>query len=97
MSMPIICHSSTTRCQAISDIIESVALQQTAISHILNAEGEKIHCVVTMPNINLDSIIKINNSAQSLVKTVTNLEIILQSKLSLFGDCLCKCRDEGCR
>jgi len=34
--------SSITRPQAITDIVESVALEQTALSHILNAEGEKI-------------------------------------------------------
>lgn len=40
--------SSTTtanpslRRQAITDLFESVALQQTALSHILNAEGEKL-------------------------------------------------------
>lgn len=30
MGMPIITPSSTSRCQAITDIIESVALEQTA-------------------------------------------------------------------
>ena len=43
MGMPVISPSQTTRCQAITDIIESVALEQAAISHILNAEGEKLH------------------------------------------------------
>ena len=48
MGMPIITPSNTTRCQAITDIIESVALEQTALSHILNAEGEKIQKVVSI-------------------------------------------------
>lgn len=47
MGMPIINASSTSRQQAITDIIESVALEQTALSHILNAEGEKIQKVLT--------------------------------------------------
>ena len=37
MGMPVITPSTTTRTQAITDIIESVALQETALSHILNA------------------------------------------------------------
>ena len=41
MSMPIIKPSCVKRCEAVSDIIASVALQQTGLSHILNAEGEK--------------------------------------------------------
>ncbi|NLD19003.1 MAG: Cys-Gln thioester bond-forming surface protein [Clostridiales bacterium] len=42
MSMPVIKASNTTRQQSVTDIIASVALEQTALSHILNAEGEKI-------------------------------------------------------
>lgn len=42
MGMPVIPASATTRTQAITDIIQSIALQETALSHILNAEGEKI-------------------------------------------------------
>lgn len=41
MSMPIIKPSGIKRCESVTDIIESVALQQTGLSHILNAEGEK--------------------------------------------------------
>ena len=46
MSMPVIKPGTVSRTQAISDIIESVALEQTGLSHILNAEGEKIQAVV---------------------------------------------------
>ena len=42
MGVPVITPSTTTREQAITDLFESVALQQTALSHILNAEGEKL-------------------------------------------------------
>ena len=41
MSMPVIVPSHIERCSAITDMIQSVALEQTALSHILNAEGEK--------------------------------------------------------
>ena len=34
MGMPVITPSATTREQAVTDIIESVALQETALSHI---------------------------------------------------------------
>ena len=49
MGMPVISPSQTTRCQAITDIIESVALEQAALSHLLNAEGEKLQRVVSLP------------------------------------------------
>ena len=51
MGMPVITPSSTTRSQAVTDIIESVALQETALSHILNAEGEKIQKMVALPDV----------------------------------------------
>lgn len=51
MSMPVIRPSCVSRCQAITDIIESVALEQTALSHILNAEGEKIQKVLEIQKI----------------------------------------------
>ena len=40
MGMPVISSSNITRSQAITDIIQSVALEEAALSHILNAEGE---------------------------------------------------------
>lgn len=40
--MPVIQASNTTRQQSVTDIIASVALEQAALAHILNAEGEKI-------------------------------------------------------
>lgn len=88
MGMPIITPSTTTRCQAITDIIESVALEQTGLSHILNAEGEKIQKALELSTTNED-LIKVNHSVQSMVKTITFLESILQGKLELFDDCLC--------
>lgn len=87
MSMPIIIPSTTTRVQAISDIIESVALEQTGLSHILNAEGEKIQKVVAFGTV--DQILDINKSVEDLMNSVARLELILQSKLDLFSDCLC--------
>ena len=89
MSMPVISSSNTTRCQAVSDIIESVALEQTALSHILNAEGEKVQRVVNLPCITVLQLLAINRSVESMVNATARLEMILQSKLEMFSDCLC--------
>lgn len=86
MSMPIIKPSTTTKCQAITDIIESVALEQTALSHILNAEGEKLQYVIAYPNITPEQLLTFNKSVQSMINATTRLELILQSKLELFKD-----------
>ncbi|MEG0178940.1 MAG: hypothetical protein RR573_05225 [Oscillospiraceae bacterium] len=88
MSMPIIVPGTGTRPQAITDIIESVALEQTALSHILNAEGEKIQKIIATSTTSAD-MLAVNKSAQSMVDSITRLEMILHAKLQMFSDCLC--------
>lgn len=91
MGMPIITPSETTRCQAVTDIIESVALEQTALSHILNAEGEKLQKAVNLAEISPAQLLQFNKSVEQMVRTVAQLEMILQAKLQLFNDCFCSC------
>lgn len=93
MSMPIIVPSKTTRCQSITDIMESVALEQTALSHILNAEGEKIQKVMGLKDVTEVQLLQVNSSVQSMVDSISRLEMILQMKLELFKDCTCVCEE----
>lgn len=88
MGMPVITASSITREQAITDLIQSVALEEAALSHILNAEGEKIQKVVALPDVTPETLLAANKSVESVVNAVSRLEIILQSKLSAFNGCL---------
>ncbi len=93
MGMPIITPGTGTRCQAITDMIASVALEQTALSHILNAEGEKIQKIIAL-DAPPTEMLRINQSVNCVVKAITSLEMILQSKLERFKECLCKdCAD----
>ncbi len=89
MGMPIITTSQTTRYDAVTDIIQSVALEQAALSHILNAEGEKLQCIIASDCTTTDEILCTNESVRSMVDSVAKLEMILQYKLSLFEGCLC--------
>ncbi len=86
MSMPIIEGSTVLRCQAVTDIIESVALEQAALSHILNAEGEKLQAVIAMQDVTKDDLLAVNKSVRSMVESITRLEMLLQAKLSLFEE-----------
>lgn len=79
------------RCQAVSDVIESIALQQTALSHILNAEGEKLQKIISIDDISYETILKANRSVESMVNSVSDLEAILKEKLALFEKCGCRC------
>lgn len=91
MGMPIITGSDVDRSQAITDLIESVALEQAALSHILNAEGEKLQAFVAMiedetPTITPEQLLEANASVTELVTSVSSLENHLQAKLALFSD-----------
>lgn len=80
------------RQQAITDLFASVALEQTALSHILNAEGKKIQKAKQL-NLSQQDMLKINDSVKDMTDAITHLECILQGKLALFpcdpcgGDC----------
>lgn len=93
MGMPVIKPSSTTRSQSITDMIESVALEETALSHILNAEGEKLQKVIAMEDVTPEVLLATNKSVESMVSAISRLEMILHSKLSSFEGCLCEDRN----
>ena len=77
------------RSQAVSDLFESIALQQAALAHILNAEGEKLQKVLSIPGISPEIILQTNQSVESMVNSIASLESILKQKLDLFDECMC--------
>lgn len=85
MSVPII--PRNTRGEAITDIITSVALEQAALAHILNAEGEKLQRVIGS-TADVNRLLDTNRSVERMVNAVSRLELVLQSKLDLFQDCI---------
>ncbi len=80
--------SDKERCDAVTEIISSVAKEQDSIAQILLAEAEKIKYVTTRCT-DPYQVLDVNKSVDKLVNTLTKLEIILSSKLELFNDCLC--------
>lgn len=88
MSMPLITPGTGTRCQAITDMITSVALEQAALANILSAEGDKIQKIVTDAK-TADEMLAVNKSVNAMVGSITRLEMLLHNKLQLFEDCLC--------
>ena len=86
--MPVITPGDGTREQAITDIIQSVALQEAALAHILNAEGEKMQEFEALPNMTPELLLSLDNSVQRMINAVTRLEMMLQAKIELFADAL---------
>jgi hypothetical protein len=86
MGMPVITPGDGSREQAITDIIQSVALQEAALAHIMNAEGEKMQAIIAMEDVTAEQLLALNRSVVQMVSAVTRLEMTLQSKLELFAD-----------
>ena len=84
--MPVITPGEGTRKQAITDLIQSVALQEAALAHMMNAEGEKMQKIVAMEGVNIDELMTLNKSVTQLVSAISRLEMMFIAKLELFAD-----------
>ena len=91
MTMPNMPPRPISRCQAINNMIESVAQEQAALGRILSAEADKLEKIVSLSCSRPCELIKANKSADRLINSVFRLEMILQTKLELFEECLCAC------
>ncbi|MEG0407662.1 MAG: hypothetical protein RRY22_04050 [Bacilli bacterium] len=74
-------------------IIESIARIEVGLSHILNAEGEKIQKILEISNCEKD-ILEVNESVNRTVSNITILEQVLLGKLEIAQKCLFKCKDD---
>ncbi|MDR0287662.1 MAG: hypothetical protein LBI03_08185, partial [Clostridiales bacterium] len=88
MSLPEFPNSDDilTREQAINAILTSIAMEETALSHVINAEGEKIqYAIKNVQNNNDDEsiqkLIEVNRSASCLLERVMDLQIVLKNKM----------------
>ncbi|WP_418667838.1 hypothetical protein [Allofournierella sp.] len=88
MSMPVISMhcNPITMCQAVTDLIESIALEETALSHILNAEGEKLQRVIGLEDVDFCQLMEVNESVANMVGVVSSLELVLKEKLEFISN-----------
>lgn len=75
-----------TREEALTMIIASIAMEELAMSHILNAEGEKLQYVLgTLPGASPcacpQDVLAVNKSVTALVEAVTQNQMLLKNKL----------------
>lgn len=75
---------------AVTNIIDSVAEEQKALASIIEAESGKIK-LATENYTDNESLICVNKSVESMLTTITKLEMILHSKLQLFDCYICGC------
>ena len=75
-----------TREEALTMIIASIAMEELALSHILNAEGEKLQYILgTLPGASPctcpQDVLAVNKSVAALVEAVTQNQMLLKNKL----------------
>lgn len=90
MSMPKIECENIDKCCAAASLLQSIALEEAAISHILNAEGEKLQKGISF-SCNLKDLIDINKSVEDVLDKLITLENVLKAKLDLIKPILDKC------
>lgn len=99
MSMPIFPDEGTdiTRDQAFNMLLGSIAMEELALSHIMNAEGEKLQYVLgTLPRsanpcATTREILEVNQSITTLLEHVAHNQYLLKGKLAQVFDAQKKC------
>lgn len=89
MSMPSFppCGADMTKDEALTMVIASIAMEELALSHIVNAEGEKLQYILgTLPGsrkpcASTQEILAVNQSAAALLDTVMQSQMLLKGKL----------------
>lgn len=76
-----------TRDGSINQVIASIAAEELSLSHILNAEGEKLQFVLgTLPGLSggadMDNVMDVNKSVQKTLDQITQQQLMLGAKLN---------------
>ena len=89
MSLPTfpIIDPPLTREGSLNEIISSIAAEELSLSHILNAEGEKLQYILgTLPGLEtaaaLDEVMQVNQSVQETLSNVMEQQMLLTGKLT---------------
>jgi len=73
---------------AICQILTSVALEEVGLSHVINAEGEKLQYILgtlpgaKAPNPTIEQVLEVNQSVQDMLKAVAFNQVLLSQKMS---------------
>ena len=74
--------ANMTREEALTMIIACIAMEELALSHILNAGGENLQFILgTLPGTSSQDVLAIHKSITALVDAVTQNQILLKKKL----------------
>ena len=72
---------------AVNQILSSIAMEELSLSHILNAEGEKLQYILgTLPGLSgpaatVEDVLSANESVRDLLKTAVQNQLFLKAKM----------------
>ncbi|AWX58968.1 hypothetical protein AB432_029695 [Brevibacillus brevis] len=69
------------RNEVLNLLLTSIALEEIGLSHIINAEGEKIQKIVKEQCLSLNDALTLNNSVERMLRNVIKTEMLLQFRL----------------
>lgn len=76
-----------TREDAINQILTSIAMEELGLSHIINAEGEKIQYIlgtlpgITAPDVTVEDVLSTNGSVASTLESVAETQLLFKAKM----------------
>lgn len=73
--------NQVSRRQAVTDVIESIAMEEKSIASILKVEAKKIQKAVDCPEPVVSDIISINETVCRCLKNIIKLQMLLEFKL----------------
>lgn len=73
--------NQVSRRQAVTDVIESIAMEEKSIASILKVESRKVQKAIDCPEPAVSDIISINDSVCRCLKNIIKLQILLEFKL----------------
>ena len=80
--------SDMTRDDAVNQILSSIAMEELGLSHIINAEGEKLQYVLgtlsgtSGPGATVQDVLDVNASVQKMMQTAAQSQMFLSNKMS---------------
>ena len=71
---------SLDECDTINLLLSSIALEEIGLSHILNAEGEKLQFFLAKNPCHINDLLDMNNSVNKTLKTIVKSQMMLLLK-----------------
>jgi hypothetical protein len=71
----------SNRCEVLNLLLGSIAFEELGLAHLINAEAEKIEFAIHYSNIDIECLLKVNQSARKMLRDIIKKEMILQLKL----------------